>query len=773
MTLHINNAPATDPVCGMTVDPTQTPTPESHDHDGQCYYFCCSGCAKKFITDPNKFLIEGPMAPPARNVQHTTGYICPMDPEVWSEGPTVCPICGMALEPANLLEISDKNPELDDMRQRFWVAMMFTAPVFFITMSGHIPGFSAIVSGEWSGWLQFILSTPVVLWAGLPFFERGWRSISPWHPNMFTLIALGAGAAYLFSFLALFAPGMFPTGFQSEGGKIDLYFEAAAVIITLVLLGQIMELGARSRTGEALRLLLDLAPKTARRIVEGKPDEDIPLENINAGAVLRVLPGESIPTDGVIFTGASAVNESMVTGEPIPVEKTPGDLVVGGTLNGLGTFTMRADAVGSDTMLARIATMVSEAQRSRAPIQRVADRVAGIFVPSVALSALAAFLAWGLWGPSPALAHGLIAAVSVLIIACPCALGLATPMSIMVGMGRGAKAGVLIRNAAVLERLGEADTIVLDKTGTVTEGKPCVTDIIPQNGILESDLLELAISLEATSEHPLATAIIDAAAIRGTTPIALEDFKSVTGLGVQGRKGSDIYILGSAEFMQRKRIETADVEQQVTKLRSSGATVVYCAINNTLIGILSITDLVKENAKTTLQALKAFGMFTVLLTGDARETAEAVASNLAIDIIEADASPKDKLNTIKRLRQEGRIVIMVGDGINDAPALAEADIGIAMGTGTDIAMESADITLVSGNLEALLRARRLSVVTMRNIRQNLFFAFVYNAVGIPIAAGVLYPFFGLLLSPMIAAAAMSLSSVSIISNALRLRGAKI
>lgn len=773
MTLHINNAPATDPVCGMTVDPTQTPTPESHDHDGQRFYFCCSGCAKKFITDPNKFLIEGPMAPPARNVQHTTGYICPMDPEVWSEGPTVCPICGMALEPANLLEISDKNPELDDMRQRFWVAMMFTAPVFFITMSGHIPGFSAIVSGEWSGWLQFILSTPVVLWAGLPFFERGWRSISPWHPNMFTLIALGAGAAYLFSFLALFAPGMFPTGFQSEGGKLDLYFEAAAVIITLVLLGQIMELGARSRTGEALRLLLDLAPKTARRIVEGKPDEDIPLENINAGAVLRVLPGESIPTDGVIFTGASAVNESMVTGEPIPVEKTPGDLVVGGTLNGLGTFTMRADAVGSDTMLARITTMVSEAQRSRAPIQRVADRVAGIFVPSVVLSALAAFLAWGLWGPSPALAHGLIAAVSVLIIACPCALGLATPMSIMVGMGRGAKAGVLIRNAAVLERLGEADTVVLDKTGTVTEGKPCVTDIIPQNGILESDLLELAISLEATSEHPLATAIIDAAAIRGTTPIALEDFKSVTGLGVQGRKGSDIYILGSAEFMQRKRIETADVEQQVTKLRSSGATVVYCAINNTLIGILSITDLVKENAKTTLQALKAFGIFTVLLTGDARETAEAVASNLAIDIIEADASPKDKLNTIKRLRQEGRIVIMVGDGINDAPALAEADIGIAMGTGTDIAMESADITLVSGNLEALLRARRLSVVTMRNIRQNLFFAFVYNAVGIPIAAGVLYPFFGLLLSPMIAAAAMSLSSVSIISNALRLRGAKI
>ena len=773
MTLHTNNNAVTDPVCGMTVDPTRTPPPESRDHDGERYYFCCTGCAEKFITDPTKFLNEGPMVPPIRSIQRTTGYICPMDPEVWSEGPDACPICGMALESANPLEVSDENPELDDMQQRFWVAAIFTAPVFAIAMSEHVPGLGTIMSREWSGWLQFILSTPVVLWAGLPFFERGWRSISPWHPNMFTLIALGTGAAYLFSLLALLAPGMFPAGFQGEDGALGLYFEAAAVIISLVLLGQIMEMGARGRTGEALRLLLDLAPKTARRIVEGMPDEDIALENIYAGDILRVLPGESIPADGVVSTGTSAVDESMVTGEPIPVEKTPGDLVVGGTLNGLGTFTMRADAVGGDTVLARIATMVSEAQRSRAPIQSVADKVAGFFVPAVALSALAAFLAWSIWGPSPALAHGLIAAVSVLIIACPCALGLATPMSIMVGMGRGAKAGVLIRDAEVLERLGEADTIVLDKTGTVTEGKPSVTDILPQNGISESELLELAVSLEATSEHPLATAIIDDAAKRGITPIALEDFKSVTGLGVQGRNGSDTYILGNAEFMRREGIETTDVEEQSAKLRCAGATVVYCAINNSLIGILSITDRVKENADTTLRALKAFGMVTVLLTGDARETAEAVASNLAIDIIEADASPKDKLNTIKRLRQEGRIVIMVGDGINDAPALAEADIGIAMGTGTDIAMESADITLVSGNLEALLRARRLSVVTMRNIRQNLFFAFVYNAVGIPIAAGVLYPSFGLLLSPMIAAAAMSLSSVSIISNALRLRGAKI
>ena len=463
----------------------------------------------------------------------------------------------------------------------------------------------------------------------------------------------------------------------------------------------------------------------------------------------------------------------MVTGEPIPVEKTPGDLVVGGTLNGLGTFTMRADAVGGDTVLARIATMVSEAQRSRAPIQRVADKVAGFFVPTVALSALAAFLAWSIWGPSPALAHGLIAAVSVLIIACPCALGLATPMSIMVGMGRGAKAGVLIRDAGVLERLGEVDTIVLDKTGTVTEGKPSVTDILPQNGISERKLLELAVSLEATSEHPLANAIIDDAAKRGITPIALEEFKSVTGLGVQGRNGSDTYILGNAEFMRREGIEVTDVEEQGAKLRSAGATVVYCAINDSLIGILSITDPVKKNADTTLRALKAFGMHTVLLTGDARATAEAVASSLAIDMIEADASPEDKLATIKHLRKEGRVVAMVGDGINDAPALAEADIGIAMGTGTDIAIESADVTLVGGNLEALLRASRLSVMTMRNIRQNLFFAFVYNAVGVPIAAGVLYPFFGLLLSPMIAAAAMSLSSVSVITNALRLRSAKI
>jgi len=773
MTLQTNSDPKKDPVCGMNVDPARIPPPESRDHDGKRYYFCSNGCAEKFTANPTKYLSEGPMAPPTRIVQHTTGYICPMDPEVWSEGPGACPICGMALEPANPLEASDENPELDDMRQRFWVGVVFTVPVFVIAMSEHVPGLGAIMSGEWSGWLQFILSTPVVLWAGLPFFERGWKSISPWRPNMFTLIALGTGAAYLFSLLALLAPGMFPAGFQGEDGTLDLYFEAAAVIITLVLLGQIMELGARGRTGEALRLLLDLAPKTARRIVKGKPDEDIPLENINSGDILRVLPGESIPTDGVISSGASAVDQSMVTGEPIPVEKAPGDPVVGGTLNGLGTFTMRAGAVGGDTVLARIGTMVSEAQRSRAPIQRVADKVAGLFVPAVVFSALAAFLAWSIWGPSPALAHGLIAAVSVLIIACPCALGLATPMSIMVGMGRGAKAGVLIRDAEVLERLGEADTIVLDKTGTVTEGKPSVTDVLPQNNISESDLLELAVSLEATSEHPLATAIIDAAAKRGVTPIALEDFKSVTGLGVQGRKGSDVYILGNAEFMRREGIETADVEDQVAKLRSAGATVVYCAINDSLAGILSITDRIKENAATTLQALKAFGMRTVLLTGDARETAKAVAANLAIDMIEADASPKDKLTTVKRLQQEGRIVAMVGDGINDAPALAEADIGIAMGTGTDIAMESADVTLVGGNLEALLRARRLSVVTMRNIRQNLFFAFIYNAVGVPIAAGVLYPFFGLLLSPMIAAAAMSLSSVSVITNALRLHSAKI
>lgn len=773
MTPHTNSDPATDPVCGMTVDPARTPPPQSRDYDGKRYYFCCTGCAEKFIAGPTKFLNEGPIASPSRSVQHISGYICPMDPEVWSEGPDACPICGMALEPANPLEFSHENPELDDMRQRFWVAAIFTAPVFAIAMSEHVSGLGAIMSGEWSGWLQFILSTPVVLWAGFPFFERGWRSISPWHPNMFTLIALGTGAAYLFSLLALLAPGMFPAGFQGEDGALGLYFEAAAVIISLVLLGQIMELGARGRTGEALRLLLDLAPKSARRIVEGMPDEDIALENIYAGNILRVLPGESIPADGVVSTGNSAVDESMVTGEPIPVEKTPGDLVVGGTLNGLGTFTMRADAVGGDTVLARIATMVSEAQRSRAPIQRVADKVAGFFVPTVALSALTAFLAWSIWGPSPALAHGLIAAVSVLIIACPCALGLATPMSIMVGMGRGAKAGVLIRDAGVLERLGEADTIVLDKTGTVTEGKPSVTDILPQNGISERKLLELAVSLEATSEHPLANAIIDDAAKRGITPIALEEFKSVTGLGVQGRNGSDNYILGNAEFMRREGIEATDVEEQGAKLRSAGATVVYCAINDSLIGILSITDPVKKNADTTLRALKAFGMHTVLLTGDARATAEAVASSLAIDMIEADASPEDKLATIKHLRKEGRVVAMVGDGINDAPALAEADIGIAMGTGTDIAIESADVTLVGGNLEALLRASRLSVMTMRNIRQNLFFAFVYNAVGVPIAAGVLYPFFGLLLSPMIAAIAMSLSSVSVISNALRLRSAKI
>jgi Cu+-exporting ATPase len=763
----------TDPVCGMTVDPDRQPPPAQRQHGGQTYYFCCTGCADKFAADPDGYLTGGPTKPAPRAIQHSTGYICPMDPEVWSDVPGACPICGMALEPANPLEATDENPELAEMTQRFWVALALTIPVFAIAMSEHVPGIGALLAGAWSDWLQFALSTPVILWAGFPFFERGWRSIRPWHPNMFTLIALGTGAAYLFSLLAVLAPDLFPDGFRDAEGRPGLYFEAAAVIITLVLLGQILELTARGKTGEALRLLLDLSPKTARRLREDGGEEEVPVQEVQIGDTLRVRPGESIPTDGRILDGASAIDESMVTGESLPVEKGSGDPVVGGTLNGRGTFIFRVEKVGSDTVLSRIAAMVSEAQRTRAPIQRVADRVAGYFVPAVVLCAGAAFLVWTAIGPEPALAYGLVAAVSVLIIACPCALGLATPMSIMVGMGRGAKAGVLIRNAEVLERLGSADTVVLDKTGTLTEGRPSLTGIATAGGFAEADVLTFAAALEATSEHPLASAIVEAALDRKLDLPRVETFDSLTGLGVAGTLDGRKLLLGNAKLMRRYAIDMDQSAGPIDGLREGGATVVYLAVDGILAGNIAVSDPVKQSAKETLAALRRSGLRIVMLTGDERATAEAVAAALDIGEVHAGASPEDKLGVIKRLRAEGRIVAMAGDGINDAPALSEADIGIAMGSGTDIAMESADVTLVKGNLDAIIRARRLSVATLRNIRQNLFFAFVYNAVGVPIAAGVLFPVFGILLSPMIAALAMSMSSVSVIGNALRLRTMRI
>jgi Cu+-exporting ATPase len=763
----------TDPVCGMTVDPGRLPPPAQLQLGGQTYYFCCTGCADKFAADPDGYLTGGPAKPAPRAIQHTTGYICPMDPEVWSDGPGACPICGMALEPANPLAATDENPELEEMTQRFWVALILTAPVFAIAMSEHVPGVDAVFKGAWSDWLQFALSTPVVLWAGSPFFERGWRSIRPWHPNMFTLIALGTGAAYLFSLLALLAPHLFPDGFRDSEGRLGLYFEAAAVIITLVLLGQILELAARGKTGEALRLLLDLSPKTARRLREDGGEEEVPVQEVRLGDTLRVRPGESIPTDGRILDGASAIDESMVTGESLPVQKGSGDPVVGGTLNGRGTFTFTVEKIGSDTVLSRIAAMVSEAQRSRAPIQRVADRVAGYFVPTVALCAVAAFLAWTAIGPEPALAYGLVAAVSVLIIACPCALGLATPMSIMVGMGRGAKAGVLIRNAEVLERLGTADTMVLDKTGTLTEGRPSLIGIAIAGGYTETDILTFAAALETASEHPLAAAIVQAALDRKLDLPTVEAFDSLTGLGVAGSLDGRKLLLGNAKLMRQNEIDMGQSAEHIDGLREGGATVVYLAVDGALAGSIAVSDPVKQSAKETLATLRRSGLRIVMLTGDERATANAVAAALDIGEVHAGASPEDKLAVIKRLRAEGRIVAMAGDGINDAPALSEADIGIAMGSGTDIAMESADVTLVKGNLDAIIRARRLSVATLRNIRQNLFFAFVYNAVGVPIAAGVLFPVFGILLSPMIAALAMSLSSVSVIGNALRLRTMRI
>jgi len=702
-------------------------------------------------------------------------YTCPMHPEIRRGGPGTCPICGMALEPLEIAAVAAPNPELIDMRRRFWLGLALTLPVVVLEMSGHLPLFARmhLVPAAVSNRLQFVLSTPVVLWAGWPFFERGWASIVARRLNMFTLIALGTGTAYAYSVVATLAPGIFPADFRAMGGAVAVYFEAAAVITVLVLLGQVLELRAREQTGGAIRALLNLAPKTAHRIAPDGADEVVPLDQVEVGDRLRARPGEGVPVDGVVLEGRSAVDESMVTGESMPVEKQPGDRLIGGTLNTTGSLVMRAEKVGAATTLARIVAMVGEAQRSRAPIQRIADTVAGWFVPAVVAVAAIAFAAWAIWGPSPALAYALIAAVSVLIIACPCALGLATPMSIMVGVGKGASAGVLIRSAEALERLEEVDTLVVDKTGTLTEGKPRVTAVVAAPGLAEPDMLALAASLERASEHPLAAAIVAAARERNLPLKEPADFRSITGQGVTGTVEGRRVALGNPALMRELGVDLADLAARADELRRDGATALFLAIDGKPGAVIAVADPVKRTTPEALAALKAAGLRIVMLTGDNRTTAEVVARKLGIDEVEADVPPERKHAVVTKLRAEGRVVAMAGDGVNDAPALAAADVGIAMETGTDVAIQSAGVTLVKGDLAGIVRAITLSRATMRNIRQNLFFAFIYNMIGVPVAAGALYPLAGILLSPEIAAAAMSLSSVSVVGNALRLRRARL
>ncbi|HLZ84765.1 MAG TPA: copper-translocating P-type ATPase [Caulobacteraceae bacterium] len=718
---------------------------------------------------------EGPAAPAARD-QAAAGAIwtCPMHPEVRQDHAGPCPICGMALEPETVTADAGPSAELIDMSRRFWIGLALAAPVFVLEMGGSlVPALRHLAPEAVSVWIQLVLATPVVLWAGWPFFERGWASLVTRNLNMFTLIAIGTGVAWAYSVVATLAPSIFPAAFRSGDGTVAVYFEAAAVITVLVLLGQVLELRARERTSGAIRALLDLAPRTARRITPDGGEEDAPLGLIVVGDRLRVRPGEKVPVDAMVEEGRSSLDESMVTGEAMPVAKTVGDAVIGGTLNQSGALIIRAEKVGRETLLARIVQMVADAQRSRAPIQRLADKVAGWFVPAVLLAALAAFAAWGLWGPQPRLAHGLIAAVAVLIIACPCALGLATPMSIMVGIGRGAGLGVLIKNAEALERLASVDTLVLDKTGTLTEGRPSVTKVVPRSPFREADLLRLAAAVERASEHPLAMAIVAAAERAGLAIPAVIDFDAAAGKGALGTAEDRRIVLGAAAFLGEHGVDASPLASEADLLRREGATVIFAAIDGRLGGFLAIADPVKATTPAVLAALRKEGVRIVMLTGDNRVTAEAMAKRLGIDEVEAEAPPDRKGAVVERLKAEGRVVAMAGDGVNDAPALAAADVGVAMGTGTDVAIESAGVTLLGGDLTGIVRARRLSRATMSNIRQNLFFAFVYNAAGVPIAAGLLYPVFGVLLSPEIAAAAMALSSVSVVTNALRLGRVKI
>jgi Cu+-exporting ATPase len=699
-----------------------------------------------------------------------------MHPEIVQDQPGECPKCGMALKPIAASRHED-NPELADMTRRFWVGAILTAPILILAMGGYLPGLGPwierVVPSELSHWLELAFATPVVLWAGWPFFQRGWRSIASWNLNMFTLIAIGVGAAYAYSVVATVVPGVFPTAFRDPSGKIGVYYEVAAVIVVLVLLGQVLELRARERTGGALRALLDLAPQTARRLTATGDEEEVPLDRVQREDRLRVRPGDKVPVDGEVLEGRSSVDESMVTGEPIPVEKTTGDKVIGGTVNGTGSFVMRAERIGSETMLAQIVQMVAEAQRSRAPIQRLADVVSGYFVPAVVGVAMLAFAAWAIWGPPPALVHALVAAVAVLIIACPCALGLATPMSIQVGVGRGAQAGVLIKNAEALERFEKVDTLVIDKTGTLTEGRPRVVAVETGDGIGENELLRMAASLERASEHPLAAAIVEAAKERGVKLADVDEFNAPTGKGVIGSVEGRRVALGNARLLGDLGVEGGPFVVKAEELRRNGQTAMFVVIDGAVAGLIGVADPIKETTPGAIRELRAYGLRIVMLTGDNRTTAEAVARQLGIDDVEAEVLPQEKGEIVKKYKAEGRVVAMAGDGVNDAPALAEADVGIAMGTGTDVAIQSAGVTLVKGDLTGIVRARHLSRAVMRNIRQNLVLAFVYNTLGVPIAAGVLYPIAGVLLSPIIAAAAMSMSSLSVVSNALRLRASRI
>ena len=760
-----------DPVCGMTVDPHTA----SHraEHAGKAYYFCSAGCRSKFIAEPIRYLDPGTAPHKNEAVPEGTVYTCPMHPEVRQVGAGSCPICGMALEPVLVGADTGPNEELVDMTRRFWIGLVLTVPVFALEMGGHLIGLNHYLGQRTSNWLQLLLATPVVLWAGWPFFDRGWRSVVSRNLNMFTLIAMGTGVAWVYSVVATLAPGMFPAEFRNSDGSVAVYFEAAAVITVLVLLGQVLELRARETTSGAIRALLDLAPKTARRIRADGAEEEIQLDAVEVGDRLRVRPGEKVPVDGEVVDGRSSIDESMVTGESMPVTKAVGARAIGGTINQTGALVIRADKVGRDTMLARIVQMVSEAQRSRAPIQRLADQVSGWFVPAVIGIALVAFVAWAIWGPEPRFSYGLVAAVAVLIIACPCALGLATPMSIMVGVGRGAQAGVLIKNAEALERMEKVDTLVIDKTGTLTAGKPAVTSIAPAAGFPEAEILRLAASVERASEHPLAVAIVAAADARGVATAAVTDFDSPVGRGALGTVDGKRVVLGNAKFMTEHRIDVAPLARAAEDLRRDGATAIFVGIDGRAAGAIAISDPVKGSTPEALAALKAEGIRIVMLTGDNWTTAMAVAGRLGIQDVEAEVLPEQKSDVVNRHKQAGRVVAMAGDGVNDAPALAAADVGIAMGSGTDVAIESAGITLLKGDLTGIVRARRLSQATMRNIRQNLFFAFIYNAAGVPVAAGVLYPFFGILLSPVIAAAAMALSSVSVVANASRLRLARL
>ena len=804
-----------DPVCHMIVDPESSAG--SFEFEGKAYHFCSKHCLQKFSANPRQFLEPSPapivaqpisisrskdgsaytcpMHPEVQQTGHGScpkcgmalepltvqpqrnkvEYTCPMHPEIVRDAPGSCPICGMALEPRTAELTDEENPELVDMRRRFWVSVVLAAPVFFIGMSDLIPGtpLQRAVTPSTLTWIQLFLATPVVLWCGWPFFVRAWQSIANRSLNMFTLIGLGVGVAYAYSLVAAIFPDVFPHSFRGHGNTVPVYFEAAAVITTLVLLGQVLELKARSQTSNAIKALLNLTPVLARRVNHDGREDDVPLETIRPMDLLRVRPGEKVPVDGVIVEGASSVDESMVTGEPIPVEKSAKDLVIGGTVNEKGTFIMRAERVGSETLLAQIVQMVSEAQRSRAPIQRLADVVASYFVPIVIAIAVITFLVWALWGPDPPMVYALINSVAVLIIACPCALGLATPMSIMVATGKGAHSGLLFRNAEAIETMRNVDVLIVDKTGTLTEGKPKLSSVVSLNGFAENELLRLAASLERASEHPLGAAIIAGAEDRGIQLSKVASFESITGKGVSGVVDERHVVLGNEVLISGGKIESAQIAARVEDFRKNGQTVIFATVNGELAGLLSVEDPIKQTSVEAIEQLHREGIRIVMLTGDSQTTAQAVAMKLGIDQVIAEVLPTQKADTVKRFQSEGRTVAMAGDGINDAPALAQANVGIAMGTGTDVAIQSADLTLIKGDLRGIVRARRLSRLTMQNIKQNLFFAFVYNSLGVPIAAGILYPFFGVLLSPMIAAAAMSFSSVSVIGNALRLRKASL